>query len=147
MNQNQINILHWNARGIRNKKLEFFDFLISRNILIACLNETKLNSDIGFSHNLFHVFRLDNQEGRISRGGVAIIIHKSIQCQVMSSFNTEAIQAIGVTVNLSTGHKLNIISAYFNGNRHHIGAFRRDLRKITLDHSIILSDLNSKHHY
>lgn len=114
--QQQLSILHWNSRGIRNKKFEFFDFLITKNISIACLNETKLNPDIRFSHNLFHVYRLDSQGGRISHGGVAIVVHKSIRCKIMRSFDTEVIQTIGVTIRLHNGQELNIISAYFNGN-------------------------------
>lgn len=113
------------------------------------MNETKLNSDIRFSHNLFHIYRLDNLRGRVSHGGVAIVVHKSIRCEIMSSFDTETVQAIGVTVRLHNNQQLNIISAYFNGNTapHHIGAFRRDIRKITPPNSIILANLNSKHTY
>lgn len=80
--------------------------MISNNIEIACLNETKLNPNIRFSHNLFYIFRLDNQKGIVSRKGVVIVEHKSIQCQVMSSFNTEVIEASGVTVNLLSGQIL-----------------------------------------
>lgn len=71
---NTLSILHWNSQGIRNKKLEFFDFLINNNIKIACLNETKLNDQIKFSHNLYNIFRIDKQGGRISHGGVAIVV-------------------------------------------------------------------------
>lgn len=132
----RLNILYWNCRGIRNKKTEFFDFLISNNIHIACLCETKLNSDIRFSNNQFHVYRLDNAGGRISKGGVAIVVHKSIKCNIMKSLDTEIIETIGITISSSTNQKVNILSTYFTGttSNHDYAAFVRDIRKITSPH-------------
>lgn len=62
-------ILHWNANGIRNKSVEFFDYLLFKKISLACLNETKLDPSIRLSHPDFNVFRLDNVDGTISHGG------------------------------------------------------------------------------
>lgn len=145
----RLNILYWNCRGIRNKKTEFFDFLISNNIHIACLCETKLNSDIRFSNNQFHVYRLDNAGGRISKGGVAIVVHKSIKCNIMKSLDTEIIETIGITISSSTNQKVNILSTYFTGttSNHDYAAFVRDIRKITSPHTIAFGDFNSKHSY
>lgn len=145
-----LNIVHWNCRGIRNKKAEFFDFLISNNIHIACLDETKLNSSIRFSHNQFSIYRLDNTGGIISKGGVAIVVHKSIKSDIMRSFDTEIIEALGITIrDPSNQQRLNIVAAYFTGTTtsHDYGAFIRDIRRITQRHTIILGDLNSRHSY
>ena len=46
LDSKQIKILTWNANGIKNKKIEFYDFLINNNIQIDCLNETFLKPNI-----------------------------------------------------------------------------------------------------
>lgn len=144
----EFKIVHWNCNGIRNKKLEFFDFLLDNHVHIACLNETKLNSKIRFTHNQFNIFRLDNKEG-FSKGGVAIVAHRSVECQVLSSLNTETIEAVGIEAKLQSGDTIKIIAAYFTGTtaQHDYRAFQRDIRKLTAHSCIILGDLNAKHNY
>lgn len=144
----EFKVIHWNCNSIRNKKIEFFDFLLNNNIHVACLNETKLNNKIRFSHNQFKVFRLDHRDNT-SKGGVAIVAHRSVECQVLSSFNTETIEAIGVQAKLQSGASIKLISAYFTGTAalHDYRAFRRDIRKLTLANSVVLGDLNAKHSY
>lgn len=105
------NIFHWNCNGIRNKKTEFFNYLVSKNIHIACLNETKLKDDIRLSHNQFKIIRLSNPGGGVAKGGVAIVLHKSISFSLLPSFHTEMIEALGVVVKLRNGQQLNVIAA------------------------------------
>lgn len=50
MSYNNPKIVIWNARGIRHKQIEFFDFLQRNKIDIALITETWLTSDIRFSH-------------------------------------------------------------------------------------------------
>lgn len=56
-------------------------------------------------------------------------------------------QTIGVTIRLHNGQPLNIISVYFNGNVQLFGEFRREIRKIASQNSIIIGDFNPKHSY
>jgi hypothetical protein len=37
---NNTNILFWNARGISNKRAEFFNYLEAKNISLALVSET-----------------------------------------------------------------------------------------------------------
>lgn len=39
----KIKMITWNARGIRKKTTEFFDYLIRENIDVALVSETWLN--------------------------------------------------------------------------------------------------------
>jgi hypothetical protein len=58
---NNTNILFWNARGIQNKKTEFFNYF-EDNIPIAILNETHLNSTTKFKCPNYCVYRSDGGE-------------------------------------------------------------------------------------
>lgn len=148
MMNNTFNILHWNSNGIRNRKVEFYQFLLDNKIHVACLNETKLNSHIRIGHSEFHVFRLDGEGGLISRGGVALIIHRSVQFEILPHLETELVEALGVKI--TGGIDLTIIAAYLTGTTayHNYSAYRRDIRRLTsIRNAVILADLNSKHHF
>lgn len=145
----ETNILHWNCNSIRNKKVEFFDYLINNNIHIACLNETKLRDSIRISHNQFRFIRLSNPGEGTVKGGVAIVLHKSISFSLLPSFNTETVEALGVAVSLHNGQQLRVVAAYFTGTttNHDYDAYRRDIRKLIIPNALVFGDLNSKHSY
>ena len=144
-----MNIMQWNCNGIRNKKNEFFDFLVHKNIHLACLCETKLKDDIRMSHNQFRVIRLSNSGEGTAKGGVAIVIHKSMDFSLLPSFETELVEALVVVVKLHDGQQLKVVVAYLTGSTraHDYEAYRRDIRKITIPDALILADFNSKHSY
>lgn len=141
---------YWNARGIRNKKFEFFNFLLNFNIDVACISETKLNDNVRFSHIDFAVYRCDNLSGSISSGGVMILVKRTVKHQLMSVTNTGIIESIGISLEVSPGRTINVVSAYFTGStgRHDYVKFRNDIRYLTsIQNVFVLGDLNSKHHY
>ena len=82
MIDHNLTILSLNANGIRNRKLEFFDYMLRNRIRLACICETKLNDLIRFKHTDFRVFRLDSDRGLISQGGVAIVAHISLEIEL-----------------------------------------------------------------
>lgn len=45
-----LNISCWNARGIRNKSIEFFAYLSKYNIDVSLVSETFLNVDVNLSN-------------------------------------------------------------------------------------------------
>ena len=142
-----LKILHWNANGIRNKKFELFDYLVKNNISICCLNETKLSPDIRFNHSDFKICRLDNLDGNIAHGGVAVIVHKSVNFKLLPHFKTKLIEAIGINVSLQ-GRKTTIISAYYTGStaKQNVNLFKRDITKLmSHENVILLGDLNARH--
>lgn len=71
-----LNIITWNARGIKNKSLELFDFLLSNEIRICLLSETWLKPANNLNHPQFKIYRNDRISTR--GGGVAIIIRNNI---------------------------------------------------------------------
>jgi hypothetical protein len=72
--RNKTNIMFCNARGIRNKKAEFFNYLEANDIPIALLNETHLKSSTKFKCPNYNVYRSDREER--PGGGTAILIRK-----------------------------------------------------------------------
>lgn len=146
----QINIVTWNARGIRNKKEELYEFLLNNNIDICLLNETWLNQNVSIRHNEFYCYRNDRVGGR--GGGVAIIIKKNIRHQLMPLMNTSLIENIGVKIFNSNGDSIDIYSCYFPGGNtrstdNKKQKFTSDLRKLSSSSNNYLlgGDFNSRH--
>lgn len=144
----KLKILSWNAQGIRNKKNGFFQFMLDNNIDIACVQETKLNHDLRFNHPAFRIFRLDNEQGNISCGGVAIVISQSLECDLLPPIETNLIQCIGVNITIVGSGNIRIMCAYLTGTttNHDYKVYREDLYKISqIGQVIVLGDLNSRH--
>jgi exonuclease III len=94
---NNTNILFWNARGIQNKKTEFFNYLEANNIPIALLNETHLHPSTKFKCPNYCVYRSDREGG--PGGGTAILIrieikHSEIFLHKLQHMEATAIQLI-----------------------------------------------------
>ena len=130
---NNIRLLQWNARSIRNKKDELFHFLLKTDIDICLLCETWLNNKDSIKHQNFFCYRLDRQHG--GGGGVAILIKKSINHELLNPQNTKVIKNIGVRVK-SSNEFLDIYSCYYPGGSSRRDTTRKqnfisDLRKLT----------------
>ena len=59
--QSVINILHWNAEGVSNKKKELQEFLHENNVKISCIQETHLQDGKSFKIRGYQVFRSDKK--------------------------------------------------------------------------------------
>lgn len=84
-----INIIIWNARGIKNKSIELFQFLIARKIHICLVSETWLKPHLSLNHQDFFVYRNDRELIRRS-----IIIKKNIPHKLLPIVNTNLIENI-----------------------------------------------------
>ena len=62
-----LNIMHWNAEGVRNKKSDLQHFLTAHKIDICCIQETHLNKDLRFSIRGYEPFRADREN--TTKGG------------------------------------------------------------------------------
>lgn len=147
---NIINIITWNARGIRNKKDELFNFLLNRNIHVCLISETLLNHSISIKHRDFYCYRNDRIQNR--GGGVAVLIRKNIEHTLLPPLNTFHIENIGVKIRMSNGSFINIYSCYFpggNAGRDNVKKqqFKSDLRKFYTNGGqfILGGDFNSRH--
>lgn len=140
----------WNARGIRKKAAEFFDFLLREKVDIALVSETWLTEGILIRHSEFVCHRRDRTGAR--GGGVMIVVQKNISHELLDFVHTNLIENIGIRVNLADGSSVHIFSCYFPG-----GAagpsdikkqkFKDDLLKFSrIKHNYILGgDFNSRH--
>lgn len=146
---NVLNIVTWNARGIRNKSLELFQFLKNHNVDVCLVSETWLNSNISIRHRDFFVYRNDREVTR--GGGVAIIVKKNIQHNLLPIINTKLIENIGVKIFTNIG-SVDIFSCYFPGGSAGVDSNRKqlfasDIRMLSSisERYILGGDFNSRH--
>ena len=78
---NAVNFLNWNARSLKAKEGEFFNFLTVHDVHIAVVTETLLKPNIKLKKNPnFIAHRFDRID--VAGGGVAIVIHRRIKHRV-----------------------------------------------------------------
>jgi hypothetical protein len=103
--------IQWNARGLSKSKLEVFrNFISSTNPEIVLLSETHWTDAFNVKFKAYHIAK-KNRLNRIG-GGVAILIHKSLQFLPLNLKETNSVEAIGVQVICSNNTPCNFISAY-----------------------------------
>jgi len=150
-NTNAINLIYWNANGIVNKIDELYDYLQTNDIHIACISETFLKYNIRLKrHPDYIVHRLDRADR--AKGGVAIIVNKTIKHSLQPSLDLDIIESIGIEINLQNGSKVTIYSIYLPGSTSHqdiTSKYANDIKKlINIRGSYFLcGDLNSKHRF
>ena len=84
--------MHWNAEGVRNKKLELQQFLKSQQIDVCCVQETHLNNNQRFSVRGYETHRHDRTDR--PKGGVLTLVRNnlpSIQMQKSTDADMEFI--------------------------------------------------------
>ena len=69
-------IVHWNAEGVRQKKLELQQFLKVQKIDVCCIQETHLNNTHRFSIRGYEIHRVDRADR--PKGGVLTLVKTSI---------------------------------------------------------------------
>lgn len=141
-----LKIVSWNARGIRYKTDELFQFLDTYEIDICLLCETWLNPNISIRNQHFCCYRYDRHERR--GGGVAVLVRKQIRHKLLGRKNTTNIENIGVQI-YHNEDIIDIYACYFpGGGKQHKEYFLSDLRKLTTSKNFILGgDFNSRHQY
>jgi exonuclease III len=149
MHSQKIKLCHWNANSISGKIIEFYEFLNDNKIDVACLNETCLKPHMNLrKHPDFKIIRFDRTDR--PKGGVAIIIKKAFNFEIMESFNTKLLETVGIKLNLSDGSKIEIMSCYLPGgavNNDINSHFINDLRILTNRNTsyFLLGDFNCRH--
>ena len=71
-----LRIMHWNAEGVRQKKLELQQFLKTQKIDVCCIQETHLNNTHRFSIRGYEIHRVDWADR--PKGGVLTPVKTSI---------------------------------------------------------------------
>jgi hypothetical protein len=148
-NTPKLNVTYWNANSILDKIFELYHFLDSNNIHVACIAETYLKPALILPCDPdYIVYRLDRETS--SKGGVAIIVHKSIKHKLLPSLNLKYIECIGIAVSSQNGEWMNIHSLYVPGTSDNTDINNwliRDINKITDTNGSYFAcgDFNARH--
>jgi hypothetical protein len=141
-------ILQFNCNGLKNSVAEINDFLISKRISVAALQETFLStSSANPSFSDFALIRKDRPQGR--GGGLAFLIHHSVAySHVDTSFIQDAhTECQAVRVNLN-GSDLVVFNVYLPPVSSCPQDYQPNLSSIlnhTDDDILVCCDLNAHH--
>lgn len=146
-NDDEFEIMTWNAHSLRPKRLEFFDYMINNEVSAAAVSETFLCDDDSLYHPLFVVKRLD-RPGNTRGGGVAIVLRHDVPYELLPHPNTNVIEAISVRI-LSDVAPFVFTAVYFppSDDPNILECYKGDLHLLKSLHPehVIAGDLNSRH--
>jgi hypothetical protein len=103
-------ILLWNARGIKSKKLELLNYLEANNIPIALISETHLQPSMKFKCPNFITYRSDRpaQLG----GGTAILVRQDIKHDEFFLPHLQRVEATAIQLRINK--ELIILTSIYN---------------------------------
>ena len=130
------NICHWNAEGVRTKKLELQTFLKTHNIDVCCIQETHLSPNHRFSVRGFETFRRDREHG--PKGGLLILVKNIYPAAEIHRSGDEDTEVLGIKLILE-GNPLSIYNLYSPPPK----ALRLHAIKPEEERWIIMGDFNS----
>ena len=104
-----LNICHWNAEGVRTKKLELQIFLKTHNIDDCCIQDTHLSPNHRFSVKGFETFRRDREHG--PKGGLFILVKNIYPAAEIHRSGDEDTEVLGIKL-MFEGNPLSIYSLY-----------------------------------
>lgn len=137
-----INILIWNANGIRHKLAELINFVKHHDIHLISISETLLNADIRLFLPGYSILRADSAApGR----GVLLAIRDDLKVTQKSLPETGHLEAVAATIDLPSGRIL--VASIYNSPARTRPLQRNALLKVlNLDGKVILlGDFNSRH--
>lgn len=143
LNNQQFRILHWNSNGISNySTLKQFEVLLEKHsIHVASLNETFFTSDHRPYFCNYLLYRNDRTDTR--GGGVALLVHRSIEHRLLPLTRTTNIENLSIEVTINQ-RRIVLCTAYCP---RYTANFKNDVIALTQcsREFILLGDLNSKH--
>lgn len=111
-----LNVLNWNANGIKSQQTLFTTFLTRYNIDIACISETHLTSAINFKASGYRCYR-DDRVARFPSGGVAILVKQKIIQHEVPKINLTNLETVAVKIKTNDGVQVKIIAVYRQPNK------------------------------
>ena len=129
-------MLHWNAEGVRNKKLELQVLLKERNIDVCCIQETHLNSSHRFSIRGYDTFRRDRKNR--PKGGILAHVKNTHAAAELNRSEDEDTEVLGIKLLLDK-NPLTIYNLYPPPNKQ----LRPQVFQSDPDRWIIMGDFNS----
>ena len=109
-----LRIMHWNAEGVRQKKLELSNFLKVNNIDVCCIQETHLNKNHRFFIRGYELYRQDREDR--PKGGVLTLVRNSLSSVETKCSGDSDTEYITVNVILN-GKNLTICNIYSPPNK------------------------------
>ena len=134
-------IVSWNCNGIGNSAAEFGHFLSRNNVVVACVQESKLGDKSRMpKFPGYAVVRRDRVGGG---GGLLTLVHHSLPYfEVASPVNDGVTEAIIVNVTIA-GSQLNIVNLYIPPASSTPGTFRASITPFLNADSIVVGDVNA----
>ena len=131
-----LRIVHWNAEGVRQKKLELQQFLKVQKIDVCCIQETHLNNTHRFSIRGYEIHRVDRADR--PKGGVLTLVKTSIPSTEVQ--RSEKADTEYITVKLILPDKnLTICNLYSPPNK----AINLQILQPNSENWMIVGDFNS----
>jgi exonuclease III len=137
----QLNIMQWNCRSLKAKWPDVTQFLSINNISIGLLQETWLNKNTKIADSNFNILYVNRFDGY---GGVATIIHKSIDFEKVMEFNDKNIQVLIIKV-LITKDPIYIYNVYCSEGKIDSNFWRNVIFSQDNEFSLISGDFNAHH--
>ena len=110
-NTKKMKCVQWNARGLTKSKLEEFKkFLSSTSPEIVFISESHWSSSFNVRFRSYHILKKDRAQ-RMG-GGVALLIHKSVQFLPLKCYSSDTVEAIGATILTKNTGNIDVISVY-----------------------------------
>ena len=107
-------MLHWNAEGVRNKKLELQVLMKERNIDVCYIQETHLNSSHRFSIRGYDTFRRDRKNR--PKGGILAHVKNTHAAAELNRSEDEDTEVLGIKLLLDK-NPLTIYNLYSPPNK------------------------------
>lgn len=142
---NDLNILFWNARGVRNKFSELIDYIRSENIDIIGVNETFLDNTVNLNNiSGYEIIRIDSTN---HSGGLLFIIKSTIRFTSVDCPTTDLFDCMALRIEASRPFILTLI--YCRGGPSTLITSNYHQELINLCNQslpfFIMGDFNSKH--
>ena len=138
-----LRLCHINAQSMLNKTDEIQHFLTTRSIQVCSINETWLQPSKMLKFHNFQIFRLDR---KTHGGGVCLLVHNSILCELLNFPFSLTEEILAVRLHGVTKDKQDIVVAtYYNPPQTTFNPI--PLQHLLDEHHrvLIVGDLNAHH--
>ena len=103
-------ILSWNCNGLGNSAAELRDYLLRNNVLVACIQETKLGPDSRLPSFPGYAFiRKDRGAGG---GGLVTLVHHSLSYVTVDSPINDGVSEVIIVKDSIAGKDLHVANVY-----------------------------------
>lgn len=141
---NNLNIMFWNSRGLRNKFTELTDYIQLESLDIIGISETFLDDNISLAHiSNYEIVRVDKSN---HSGGLLLIIKDSITYSIIDLPSTQLFECMAIKI--SSPRPFIIILVYCHGSTSDVNSnFYSELLSLCNQRLpvFIMGDFNAKH--